>query len=129
MECSTHSMSAARVLIVDDDQLVLAVLSGMLRIAGYEVLPATGPRQALGIIKNQTPVDVLLSDVDMPDMLGTELVLEAAQISPRTKSLLMTGGALSSAEVPHGVAVLRKPIAKKDLLDAVQAAWERSLQL
>jgi DNA-binding NtrC family response regulator len=122
-------MAAARVLVVDDDQVVLKVLSGMLRIAGYEVLPATGPSEALGMIKNQPPIDVLLSDVNMPEMAGTELIREAAQISPQTASLLMTGGVISSAEVPPDVAVLRKPFAKQDLLDAVQAALERSLQL
>jgi DNA-binding NtrC family response regulator len=116
-------------LVVDDDQLHLTALSGLLRIAGYDVLPATGPLQALGIIKNESPVDVLLSDVNMPEMAGMELVLEAAQISPQTASLLMTGGVLNSNDVPAGLAVLRKPIAKQDLLDAVQAAWKRSLQL
>jgi DNA-binding NtrC family response regulator len=122
-------MAAARVLVVDDDQLVLTFLSGMLHMAGYDVLPATEPRQALGIIKNDPPIHVLLSDMNMPEMPGKELILEAAQVSPLTTSLLMTGGVLSSAEVPQGVAVLRKPIFKQDLLDAVQAAWKRSVQL
>ena len=116
-------------MVVDDDQVVLKVLSSMLRMAGHDVLAASGPRQALGIIKNQPPIDVLLSDVNMPEMAGTELVREAAQISPRTASLLMTGGVISSNEVPPGVAVLRKPIAKQDLLDAVQAAWKWSVEL
>jgi DNA-binding NtrC family response regulator len=122
-------MSAARVLVIDDDQLHLTVLSCVLRRAGYDVLPAFGPRQALGIIRNESSIDVILSDVNMPEMRGTELVREAAQISPQTASLLMSGEDIGSAEVPPGVAVLKKPITKQDLLAAVQAACELSVQL
>jgi hypothetical protein len=65
----------------------------------------------------------------IPEMLGTDLVREAAQISPQTVSLLMTGSVISSAEVPAGVLLLRKPIPTHDLLAAAQAALERSVRL
>jgi response regulator RpfG family c-di-GMP phosphodiesterase len=122
-------MAAARVLVVDDDELHLVLMERLLSKCGLQVVPATGPRQALEIIKNDCGIDVIVSDVQMPQMPGTELVREAAQILPATASLLLTGGPVDPTEVPPGVAVLRKPIATRDLLAAVQAAFAKSLQL
>jgi DNA-binding NtrC family response regulator len=119
-------MAAARVLVVEDEQLYLTALGKMLNRAGYDVLRATGSRQALEIIKNEPPIDVVLSDVTMPGMPGTDLVREVALISPQTATMLMTGGVIGSAELPNGTTLLRKPFSMQDLLVAVQVALVRS---
>jgi two-component system OmpR family response regulator len=64
--------AAAKVLVVDDEPPVLEVVAQILRDGGYEVLPASGPRQAFEIIRNQSPIDVVVSDVSMPEMRSTE---------------------------------------------------------
>src|SRR6516164_6073185 len=120
---------AARVLVVDDDALMLASVSKMLSRQGYEVLPAPGPRQALHIAEAQPPIELILSDVSMPEMRGTQLVAEVLRLSPQTAGLLMTGDVVSPPDVPEGVAVIRKPFSTAELILAVNSTLERSAEL
>jgi DNA-binding NtrC family response regulator len=122
-------MATARVLVVDDDSTMLEVMSRMLTRAGYEVLPANGACQVLEIVSKLPHGDLVLSDVEMPNMQGTQLVREVAQISPQTAGLLMTGAANNPADVPNGVPVLKKPLAMSDLITAVQAILAESAEL
>jgi DNA-binding NtrC family response regulator len=117
-----ETVAAARVLIVDDEALYLNALSRRLHREGYDVLSASGPRQALKLIRTSAPIDVVLSDVQMPEVLGTELVREIAQTSPLSACLLMTGGLAALPDAPDGVPILRKPIPIADLLAAVEKA-------
>ena len=131
-----------RVVVVDDDFITVYAISHILSAEGYEVFPAEGPMQALEIVRTNPPINLVVTDIKMPDMLGTELIREVAQLSPETASVLMTGADISSVEVPVGVPILRKPLSNADLVAAVQQAlaratrarddlareWERSAQ-
>ena len=121
--------AAARVLVVDDDALMLAFVSQMLSRQGYEVLPASGPRQALEIVRTPPPVQLILSDIAMPEMPGTRLISEVLQLSPQTAGLLMTGDVAIPPDVPDGVAVLRKPFSTAELILAVQSTLMQSSEL
>ena len=55
-------MSTTRILVVDDNAVMLDAISQMLRREGYEVFPAAGARQALEIVKNNS-ADLVLSDI------------------------------------------------------------------
>jgi CheY-like chemotaxis protein len=110
-------MAAARVLVVDDDLMMLDVVSRSLKRTGYKVLPADGPRKAVEIVRNNSPVDLVISDIAMPEMEGTQLVREVVQISADTPVVLMTGGAVTEADIPVGVPVIRKPFSIRDDLD------------
>jgi DNA-binding NtrC family response regulator len=121
-------MAAARILIVDDDEFVLAFTSRMLTNAGYEALPTTSPRQALEIVKDSS-IDIIVCDIEMPELPGTELVREVARISPRTARVLMTGLRLNSTAAPKGVQVLYKPFFTAGLISTIQAILERSDKL
>ena len=121
--------AAARVLVVDDDALMLATVSQMFSGQGYEVVPASGPRQALEIVRTTPPIQLILSDVSMPEMRGTQLVSEVFRLSPQTAGLLMTGDIDSLPDVPEGVAVLRKPFSTAELILAVQSTLTQSAQL
>ena len=63
--------AAARVLVVEDDAMMLASVSRMLIRQGYDVLPASWPRQALEIVRTTLPIQLILSDVSMSEMRGT----------------------------------------------------------
>ena len=117
-----------RILVVDDDRQYLDVVVRTLRRAGHEVLPATGAHQALEIVTAEPRIDVLLSDVAMPEMQGTELVRTVAQVSPETAAVLMTGGPVPEGERGN-VTVLRKPLRSWDLVASVETALARSLEL
>jgi CheY-like chemotaxis protein len=100
----------------------------MLKCSGYEVLMADGPRQALEIVKNNPPVHLVVSDIMMPEMPGTQLIREAARLSPQIAAVLMTAS-VNSVAAPADVPVLRKPFSIRDLLSAVQASLTRSAEL
>jgi DNA-binding NtrC family response regulator len=122
-------MPATRVLVVDDDHAMRHAVSQLLHRAGYEVLPADGPLHALAIVKDDPPVHLVVSDNQMPEMSGTQLIREVAQLSPETAGVLMTGGFVNPADLPDGVIVMKKPFSTRDLLLVVQATLVRSVQL
>ena len=125
LTCHEMPMAGEMVLVVDDDPLMLNVTSRMLTRNGYDVLSTDRPRQALEIVRN-SPVHLVLSDVVMPEMQGTQLVREVVRLSPQTVAVLMTGYITKVADVPDDVALLRKPFTRQELICAVQNALAQS---
>src|SRR5215469_14610660 len=76
------AMATARVLIVDDEPFQLNAFTKILSRSGYEAIAAGGALQALEIVRGRLPIDVVLSDVNMPGMPGTELIRAIGQLSP-----------------------------------------------
>jgi signal transduction histidine kinase/CheY-like chemotaxis protein len=106
--------ASARVLVVDDLDLVLDFARSFLEASGYEVLVATSGEQALGILeKEQTPVNLLFTDYNMPGMSGRQLIHQAAASWPEMKFIL-TSGFLEDddrrqIEKEYGARILDKP--------------------
>jgi CheY-like chemotaxis protein len=121
-------MAAVRVLLVDDDSIMLKVVSRLLLRHGYEVFPASGADQALEIVKNGGPVDIVVSDISMPDMLGTELIREIGVLSPGTVPALMTG-AVARQKLPYGVPVLSKPFSVEELSHFIETSLAQFVRL
>lgn len=121
-------MGSATVLVVEDDHVFLDVVNRMLVREGYDVLRSASPHQALETVRKVGAVDVVLSDIIMPEMRGTEVVREIGELSPHIASVLMTAGHVDAASLPHGVPVLKKPFSRWDLICAVEAALARSAQ-
>ena len=101
------------ILVVDDDDGVGALVRDILVLEGYTVLDTSDPQEALRIASQQA-IHLLLTDVVMPLMRGTELARRLEAISPQTKVLLM------SAYTPGEVNASRGPfIAKPFTIDAL----------
>jgi two-component system, cell cycle sensor histidine kinase and response regulator CckA len=113
-------MGAKRILVVDDDPNILNLTSRVLVKSGYEVTPATSGRHALEIIRALTPIDVLLSDVVMPDIQGPALVEAVQQTSPGIACILMSAYSPSSLQLPAGVIFLHKPFQSRELVAAIE---------
>ncbi|MFO0842403.1 MAG: ATP-binding protein [Gemmataceae bacterium] len=80
------------VLVVEDDEKVRDLARRGLEAAGYRVLPATGPREALELIRAGTSrIDLLLTDVVMPGMNGRQLSELAQALLPHLRVLFMSG--------------------------------------
>src|SRR5262249_23201729 len=83
------------ILVVDDEDHIRVVARGMLETKGYTVLDTGDPQMALHWAKSGVCFHLLLVDVVMPRMKGTELADRLKTLSPQTKVLLMSGYAVS----------------------------------
>lgn len=79
----------AKLLFVDDEARITNLLRMMFRV-DHEVFTASGGEEALQIVA-QHPIDVIVSDQRMPQMLGIELLAEVRKRSPDTMRILLTG--------------------------------------
>ncbi len=111
-------MAKARILVVDDEPEVLRFVAGVLQRAEYEVAPAGGARQALAIIADTEPFDLVVTDVVMPEMCGPELAGEIRSLSP-SSAIMFISGCVPVGQLPRGVPYLGKPFSPRDLLSAV----------
>lgn len=118
-----------RVLVVEDEDQVRAIVVGQLSSLGYAVTEASNGEAALGKLKASPTFDLLLTDVIMPGPInGQALAREAARIHPDMRVLFMSGysdDAISTFGVLNpGVTLLTKPFRKTDLAIAVRRAVE-----
>src|SRR5690606_27441388 len=82
----------ATILIAEDDRLVRELTRTVLAARGYEVMVAENGRAALELAEKRTePVDLLLTDVVMPEMGGPELARSLCERQPRLRVLFMSG--------------------------------------
>lgn len=117
-----------RVLVVDDDDLVCRSIDRVLTYRGYQVLTCTGGREALEIIDNHE-LDVVLSDVLMPEMEGWELLEIIQSRWPSLPVVMFTGFAYAEdegrARRMGAVALLSKPLRPDPLVDVLLLATGR----
>ncbi len=127
---SKRSDDEATILLVDDEEAVLEVIRRILCRHGHEVLTAGSPSEALGkLATHQSPIDLLLTDVVMPEMSGRELGERVRRVQPEVAVLYMSGyddeivtrhGALEA-----GVPLLQKPFDTGALLAHVRETLDR----
>jgi putative two-component system response regulator len=114
-----------RVLVVDDDPATLRATRRLLEHLGCEVTSADAPRVAVDILKSEEPIDLLVTDIVMPEMSGFTLVDLTAGVRPGLPVLYMSG--YPQDEVYWGgtpgarSAFLAKPMEIDDLRHAVES--------
>ncbi len=127
---AAEAAAVARLLVVDDEPEVVAMLRDMLERAGYEVAVAESGAVALEMV-GAANFDAIVSDLRMPDMDGAELWQQIAQREPRLRQriLFVTGDTLSRDTraflTSAGCGTLEKPFAKADLIERVAELLER----
>lgn len=90
-------MSLEKILVVDDESAVRAVVADLLRESGYSVLAVSNLVQARGQVAAES-YDVVICDLQLPDGDGLQFLEELRRDAPRTKSVVMTGfGSMESA--------------------------------
>lgn len=115
----------ARLLLVDDDDIVRPVLVQEMEAEGYAVLPATSADEALRVLDAGEAVDLLISDLSMPGMDGTALILEVQRRHPGLPAILLTGFA-EAASGNDAVTLIRKPVAGRVLAGRVATLLEEA---
>ena len=119
----------ARVLVVDDERSMRELLSIVLKRDGYEVLVADDGVRAIELLKKQR-VDILITDIRMPQMSGVDVLREAKNIDPEIISIVMTAFASTDTAVEAlrlGAAdyVHKSPSAANELRLRVRKELER----
>jgi CheY-like chemotaxis protein len=120
---AVHAPEPARgvILLVEDEPLVREVTVAVLEEAGYAVIPADGPRQALLALEARGEIHLLFTDVQMPGEIdGLELAHLVRRRWPRVR-LLVTSGQypVAAEELPAGGRFLSKPYVAADVLRQV----------
>ena len=126
---ATADTGSGRILLVEDDPIVGPLVGGSLQDLGYTVLRAATADEALAILTDGAPVDLLFTDVVMPGATtGVELAQHARRLRPDLPVVLMTG---YSEEAPagEGFRVLTKPYRIEALVEALEAELEHSKRL
>jgi len=112
---------ASRILLVDDDEAFRYAAEKMLTDAGYEVTSAPDYRHALDAINGSEPLDLLLTDVVMPNRVNGFALARMARMRRTNLPVLY----MTAFDVPTQEAmgkVLRKPLASAHLLSEVKEA-------
>jgi chemosensory pili system protein ChpA (sensor histidine kinase/response regulator) len=124
-------MSKKRVLVVDDEAVVIRVLKLVLERAGYEVESRSNGQAALERILEQTP-DVLITDIEMPRMTGEELCKQIDERFPGRDYPIFVATSVTamehrvwSSKIPRLI-FLEKPLSARKLLAALAEYFEAS---
>jgi CheY-like chemotaxis protein len=122
-----------RVFIVDDVPIIAYTISEVLRDRGYSVIPYIDPVQALRDAHSLLP-DVLISDVDMPDLSGVDLAIQLQAQCPACKVLLMSGhiGPIASLESARRQGfqfpLFAKPVSAQTFVEQLEVLSETTIQ-
>jgi CheY-like chemotaxis protein len=116
-----------RILLIDDDDAVREVTAEVLRQAGHTVTPAPNAKTGLAL-HHADPHDLIITDINMPDMDGLELIMALRHAAPRPRVIAISGGYLLSESLFLPLAqrlgvqrALAKPFRAEALLQAVDA--------
>ncbi|MBP7217143.1 MAG: response regulator, partial [Candidatus Omnitrophica bacterium] len=80
----------AKILVVDDEPAIISILQDFLSRKGYEVAGALSGEEALSILRKET-IDLLILDILMPGIKGTDVAKAVKTMYPHTKAIIITG--------------------------------------
>jgi DNA-binding NtrC family response regulator len=124
-------MNKHRILVIDDDPLMLDLARYHLQTSGYDVAIAETAEEGLRLIQEQ-PTDLALTDLFLPDVNGITLVEQLRTASPSTVIIMITGhGSVSTAvdAMKAGAfSFIEKPVDFEHLLATVEKALEHRAQ-
>ena len=129
VETSMELTTPHRLLVVDDEEIVLVALREALMREGYQVVACSDPLQALTALKEQ-PFSVIITDHQMPNLTGLEFLSQAKEIQPDATRILVTAvlslstviDAINKGEIYRFVI---KPWLREELLATVRNAVQR----
>jgi PAS domain S-box-containing protein len=118
-------MGTETILLVEDEEPVRELVRRVLEGAGYEVLATGLPSEAERLLAGAEHVDLLLSDVVMPEMSGYDLAARVRETHPAIRLMFMSGYAHSVSGAEQAVGrLLKKPFAPEQLARAVRSTLD-----
>jgi CheY-like chemotaxis protein len=115
------------ILVCEDDELVRTLVDTILTDAGYRVLVASRPSEALELARGDSPIDVLVTDVVMPQMSGPELLEQLETLRPGLKAVFVSGyttRTIRGRELPPDSVFLQKPFDTGTMLQTIRRLLE-----
>ena len=120
--------ASTRILVIEDEPTLRQAIVRILRGAGYDVVPAANGLEGMTLWR-QMDADLVVTDIQMPEKNGIEVVLELRALAPTLPIIAMSGGSrsreldlLGDASLLGAVALLQKPFTYDELIAAVTAA-------
>jgi CheY-like chemotaxis protein len=112
---------ASTILVVEDDAIVRMLIVDVLEELEFCVLEAADAGEALGVVNNTAQViDLMMTDVGLPDMDGKQLATQVRELRP-TLPILFASGYAEHIDVPPGMQVIGKPFSIDQLRDKVKS--------
>ena len=122
----------ARILIIDDEDIVRSMLRQMLERSGYDVMDAPNGRVGVRLYR-EAPADIVITDIFMDDKEGLETITELRRDFPSVKIIAISGGnrfdnfdGLSIAQQLGAQRTFSKPFSRDVILAAIQELLETS---
>jgi len=120
----------ARLLVVDDEQSMREFLESFLRREGYDVSTAADVDTALSYLESDE-IDLVITDMQMPEKTGLDLILEARELSPETAMVMITGFGTTDSAISAmregAYDYLTKPFKVDELRIVIEKALEKKL--
>ncbi len=107
----------ADILLVEDDEIFAATAGRILREAGYSVRVAPGFREALDVLDGAQPLDLMMTDIVMPQQVNGVALARMGHMRRRgLKVIYVTGYDIPGLEEQAEGLILRKPVSEEQLL-------------
>lgn len=118
-------MSELKILVVDDDRLMLTLFTGILRREGYHAVDtARSGKEALEKVKEQRP-DIVFLDIEMPELSGLDALKAIWEVGIETKVIMVTATPTTenvmAAKAGGASGFLVKPLSPRKVTDAIEA--------
>ncbi len=119
---SSRMSTGETILLVEDEDALRSLAIRILEPAGYTVLAAGLPSEAIELASHHGDgVDLLLTDLVMPEMSGAKLAAQLGSARPELRVIYTSGYVARPGELPEGAAFISKPYTRAQLLAAVSA--------
>lgn len=119
-----RSISHKKVVLVEDDEVILELIAEVIEEMGYDALYARDGHQGLQLIEQQKSIDLLITDIGLPGINGRELATQAIVRHPNLKVMFITGYDKDVTLPSHlrgpGVDLMTKPFTIASLAERVQ---------
>jgi CheY-like chemotaxis protein len=122
---TAQTSGSETILLVEDEDALRQVTARILRRNGYRVLSAANGPEAITVVKqHEGPIELLITDVVMPYMLGREVAAQVTDARPGIQVLYISGYAQAvlgaQGTLDAGVALLQKPFSERLLLSSIR---------
>jgi len=118
-----------KILIVDDEENILDIIKMMLEHAGYQVITSCNGMTAVEIIENDQDISLVILDLSMPEMSGTETLEKILIVNPEQKVVVSSGfdsgGSVKKALTIGAKCFLQKPVKMMELLKVVRETIDK----